>query len=81
MTEQPRTLIAVDAGELQALRDEMAALRRAVEAVQMAPRPEWLTIPVYAAKVGRTAKTVRRWINEGSVETRQDGSVTLVRAV
>lgn len=81
MTEQPRTMIAVDAGELQALRDEMTALRRAIEAVQMAPRPEWLTIPDYAAKVGRTAKTVRRWVNEGSIETRQDGSVTLVRAI
>lgn len=74
-----RILIAVDPAELTALRDELAALRRAIEAVQMTPAPDWMPIQDYARRVGRSTKTVRTWIRGGSLETRRDGSVIMVR--
>lgn len=79
MTQQPRTLIAIDPTELQSLRDELAALRRAIEKVALSPRPQWVTVAEYAEMRGKTAKTVRNWINAGQVETKRQGSVTLVR--
>lgn len=79
MTHQPRTLIAIDPTELQALRDELAALRRAIESVSMSPRPQWVTVAEYAKMRGKTPKTVRNWINAGQIETKREGSVTLVR--
>ena len=35
---EPRMMIAVDAGELSALREEMAAMRRAIEGSALLPR-------------------------------------------
>lgn len=79
MTHQPKTLIAVDEGEFQSLIEEVAKLRRAVESVTMAPRPEWVTIAEFAEMRGKTSKTIRNWINAGTIETKREGSVTLVR--
>lgn len=75
-----RTLIAVDEGALAALIAEVAAIRRALEAVQMQPRPEWVPLAEYAAQVGRSQRTVRSWVRAGQVESRRDGGVTLIRA-
>ena len=72
-------LIAIDPQALDALRVEIEKLHKRLDAVQMAPRPEWVTITDYAAHVNRTKRTVRNWINEGSVETKREGGVTLVR--
>lgn len=72
-------LIAIDPQALDALRVEIARLHKRLDAVQMAPRPEWITVGDYAEHVGRTKRTVRNWINEGSVETKREGGVTLVR--
>lgn len=72
-------LIAIDPQALDALRVEIARLHKRLDAVQMAPRPEWVTVTDYAAHVKRTKRTVRNWINEGSVDTKREGGVTLVR--
>lgn len=77
MTE--RIMIAVDAAELVALREEVAALRRSIEAVQMAPRPDWLSLDEYAAQVGRTSKTVRAWVRDGRLDTKREGSRLMIR--
>lgn len=74
-----RILIAVDASVLDAIQAELAALRRCIEAVQMAPRPDWLTVEDYAALVGRTTKTVRAWVREGRLDTKREGSVLMIR--
>lgn len=74
-----RIMIAVDQSELAALREEMAAIRRALEGVQMAPRPDWLTVDAYAAQLGRTPKTVRAWVREGRLDSRREGSVLMIR--
>lgn len=75
-----RTLIAVDEAALAALTAEVAALRRAVEAVRMQPRPEWLPIADYAAQMGRTPRTVREWVRAGRIESRREGGILLIRA-
>lgn len=74
-----RMMIAVDAAELAAIRQELSALRRSIEAVQMAPRPEWLGVDDYATLVGRTTKTVRAWVREGRLDTKREGSVLMIR--
>lgn len=74
-----RTLIAVDESALVALTAEVAALRRAVEAVRMQPRPEWLPLADYAAQMNRTPRTVREWVSSGRVESRREGGVLLIR--
>lgn len=79
MGAQPSIMIAVDPAALQALTDEVAALRRAVERVQMTPAPAWVTVADYAVRVGRTEKTVREWVREGKVESRRDGTVLMIR--
>jgi len=77
---EPRIMIAVDAGELAALREEMAAMRRAIEGSRITPAPDWITIGEYADRIGRTRKTVRNWIRDGKIETRREGTITMVRA-
>lgn len=79
MTAEPRTLIAVDPEALAALHAEVAALRRAVEAVTMQPKPEWVTIDEYAKMIGRSRKTVLRRIAEGRVEVKHVGGVRMIR--
>ena len=78
MTQQV-TMIAVDPAALQALRDEIAALRQSIEAVSLSAKPEWLTVKDYAAMIGRSEKTVMRRIAEGSVEVKHVGGVRMVR--
>jgi P2-related tail formation protein len=80
MTDQPRTLIAVDAGELASLKAEVRALRQAIESISMQARPEWMQIKDYAAHIGRTERTVRNMAKRGEIETKRAGSVILIRA-
>lgn len=72
-------LIAIDANALESLLVEVQRLHKRLDAVQMMPMPEWVTVAEYAARVGRTKRTVRNWINEGSIETKREGAVTMVR--
>lgn len=80
MTEQPRVMIAVDETLMQSLIAEVQSLRRAIDRVQMTPRPEWVTVQAYAEMTGRTTKTVREWVREGKVDSRRDGTVLMIRA-
>lgn len=74
-------MIAVDAAEITALRDEIRALREEIRAVRITPLPEWIPVPEYAAKVGVTTRTVRNWIISGQLETYRHGSKVMVRAI
>jgi len=38
-----------------------------------------VTIAEFAEMRGKTPKTVRNWIKAGKIETKREGSVTLVR--
>lgn len=77
------SLVAIDQDaferSMKELRDEIARMNRRLDAVRMMPRDEWLTVTDYAKHVGRTKRTVRNWINSGTVETKREGEVTFVR--
>lgn len=75
-----RMMIAVDAGELAALRDEIRALREEIRAVRIAPLPEWIPVAEYATRAGVTTRTVRNWIASGQLDTYRHGSKVMVRA-
>ena len=74
-----KQLIAIDPSALDSLRMEIVRLHRRLDGVTMAPRPEWVTVAEYAEKVGRTKRTVRNWIDAGTVDTKVEGKVLLVR--
>jgi len=76
MTQQ---LIAIDADALDALLGEVRAIRERLDAVEMQPRPEWLTVAEYADHVGKSKDTVTRWIRSGRVASKHEGNVRMVR--
>jgi len=74
-----QTLIAIDPAALQSIRDELAALRRSIEAVNMTAQPEWMTVNDYAAFIGKSRKTVLRYIEAGQIETAHMCGARMVR--
>lgn len=66
-TDDMKTLIA----EVRSLRDE-------VRAVQMQPKPCWITIPEYAAMTGKSESTVQRHIREGKLDVNDAGTTRMV---
>ncbi|MDD8024568.1 MAG: hypothetical protein PHX82_15850 [Paracoccaceae bacterium] len=79
MTQQPRTFALIEADLMQQMAERLERIERALAGVQMQPREEWLTVVDYAALVGRSPRTVRKWIDAGRVETKRAGSVVMVR--
>ncbi len=70
----------IGSDEIQALRAEIAALIRQMQAIQMTPRPEWVSVQEYAKSVSRSERTVREWIKAGRIESRRQGNLLQVRA-
>ncbi|MEP1613481.1 MAG: hypothetical protein ABJL72_16365 [Roseobacter sp.] len=57
---------------------EIKRLHERLDAVEMTPRSEWITVKEYAESVGRTVQTINNWIRDGSIETRREGRVRMV---
>lgn len=68
-------LRALESNLLGALDD----IRKQLDSVTVTPPPQLMTIKEYAAFVGRDARTVRRWIDNGTVQSERVGNVTMVR--
>lgn len=79
MTEQ--TIISINAADLTRIERELADLKDMLGKVVMAPKPEWLTVKDYAACIGRSERTVQRYIEQGRVESKEECGVTLVKAL
>lgn len=77
MTAQ--TLIAIDADALEGLRHEMRRINARLDAVEMTPAPAWVTLDEYAVKVGKSKRTIRNWKDAGLIDTKLEGTVTMVR--
>jgi excisionase family DNA binding protein len=60
--------------ELRALRDEIRAVRRMMPQAPMSPAE-------FAAAIGKSKKTVERWIASGKLRVKRTGRVTLIRPV
>ncbi|KFI24144.1 MerR family transcriptional regulator [Paenirhodobacter enshiensis] len=80
MGEQPTTLIAIGSNDLSRIEAKIDALFSQMRAVQMTPRPEWVSVQEYAKSVSRSERTVREWIKAGRIESRRQGNLLQVRA-
>lgn len=74
-----QTLIAVDPDALKSILEEIRELRKIVTQAQISAPQEWLTIPEYAAHVGKSVRTITNWKKAGQIETKIEGKTTLVR--
>ena len=72
-------LIAIDPAALQSVLAELRQIRQRLDAVDMQPRPEWVTVAGYAHHIGRSRATVSRKIKAGEVETCMEAGVRMVR--
>ena len=57
------TLIAVDPEVLDLIRSiryDLTRLNQRIDAVQMAPKPDWVTVKEYSELVGKSPDTVKR---------------------
>lgn len=75
-----QTLITIEAADLARIEQRLADLAEKLDRVVMAPKPEWLTVKDYAASIGRSERTVQRYIEQGRVQSKEECGVTLVKA-
>lgn len=74
-----KTMIAIDPDALEALTVELQRLHKRLDQVEMAPRPEWITIDDCAALIGKHRKTITRRIKAGEIEAREICGERMVR--
>ncbi|MEP2474741.1 MAG: hypothetical protein ABJH45_24810 [Paracoccaceae bacterium] len=72
--------VLVDADALTKIEARLLTIQETLAAVKMQPAPEWVSVDQYAETVGRSVQTVRAWIRQGRVETKQMGNKRMVRA-
>lgn len=72
-------LIAIDPNALESLTREVERLHQRLDAVQMQPQPEWLTVKEYADYVGRHPRTITRRIEAGELEACEMAGARMVR--
>lgn len=76
----PSIIIAVDQSLMQSILDEMVALRRAVEMVQMVPKSPWVSVSDYAKRQGKS-RAIRNWVRDGKIESRREGTTLMIKTV
>lgn len=74
-----KPLLTIAEADLTAIRAELRALHDRLDRVEMTPKPEWLTLRDYAAQIGKSTRTVQRYIDAGKLDTRQECGVTMIR--
>ena len=75
----PGQLVLVDAGDLAALREQVARLERRIDGATITPAPEWVPVPEAARRLHVSPQTVHRWIREGRIEAKGAGKARRVR--
>lgn len=84
MTAHPRkpmtTLLAIEEADLASLLARLERIEKKLDAVDMQPRQEWMTVKAMAEQLNRSPRTVTRMIDAGKVESKTVGSVRMVRA-
>lgn len=80
MGEMPKMMVAVDPDALAGLHAKLDALNARLDAIRMAPAPEWVSASEYAKSAGVTRRTVMNWINAGQIESSRHGATVMVRA-
>ncbi len=72
-------MIAIDPNALDVLLSEVKRLHARLDAVQMAPRAEWVTVDEMATMIGKRKRTAIRHIERGQIEARAVGGTRMVR--
>jgi len=71
--------IIIDRDILNVILAAVERMERKLDSVQIAPRPEWVTVREHAAMIGKSTKTVLRYIAAGEVQTKHIGGTRMVR--
>jgi hypothetical protein len=74
-----KSMIAIDPDALDALTIELSRLHKRLDAVEMTPRPTWLTVNDCAKAIGKDRKTVIRRIKAGRIEAKEICGERMVR--
>ena len=72
-------LIAVDPEALDLILARLSALEEQVRQARIVPEPQWLTVKEYAAKIGRSERTVLRKVEAGELEAKHMSGVRMIR--
>nr|WP_138918326.1 helix-turn-helix domain-containing protein [Paracoccus sp. TRP] len=76
----PKIMVAVDSDALAEIHAKLDALSAKIDAVRVAPVPEWMPAGEYAKLAGVTRRTVMNWIAAGRIESSRHGATVMVRA-
>jgi excisionase family DNA binding protein len=68
----------VQADQLDMMMEELKRLHRRLDAVELTPKPEWLTVIEYAKLIGKGERTVIRMIQSGKLEIKHTGGIRLI---
>ena len=74
------TITEADLDRLERIARQLADLQDMLGKVVMSPRPEWVTVDEYAAEIGKSKRTVLRYIETGNLETKQECGTLLIKA-
>lgn len=74
-----QTIIAIEKADLDGILRELADLKSRLDKVILTPKPEWVSVREYAASIGRSERTVQRYIDQGRLVTKEECGVTLVK--
>ncbi|HCO91066.1 MAG TPA: hypothetical protein DIT40_08850 [Alphaproteobacteria bacterium] len=65
--------------DIERLERQIQRLTDMLQGAQVIPAPEWVSIQEAAKHHGRTARTIRDWIDAGKLEARGSGRCREVR--
>ena len=71
------TIVQTD--QLDAMMEELKRLHRRLDAVEMTPKPEWVTVNEYAVLKNVSRRTVIRKIEAGKVEAQDIDGYRMIR--
>lgn len=65
------TLIAIDPAKNDALIEAAERLEKCLDRATVKPRDKWESVSDHAARIGLQAQTFRKWIRQGSIDSRR----------
>lgn len=71
------TIVQTD--QLDAVMEELKRLHRRLDAVEMTPKPEWVTVNEYASLKNVSRRTVIRKIEAGKVDAQDIDGYRMIR--
>jgi hypothetical protein len=79
MSNQQTLVIHDPSPELFEILRILKDLQAKLNAVTMVPKPEWVTMADYAKHIGKSSRTIKRWIEAGQVEAKKVGQTWMIK--